>query len=295
LSSYEWQQAVERSLGLHGARWRCVGHSDWGRSFSLEVGASRYFVKASRGRYRSTIEAEGDGIAALRSTRAIRTPSVVAQLTSDDTSILVLEWLDLSPSRDGAALGAALAALHRATPPGGPIGERFGWHRDNWIGGTPQHNDWSDDWIAFFRERRLVPQLAVAAKQGFEDGLVAEGQRLIDKLPVLLRNHDVRPSLLHGDLWSGNVGMLSSGEPVIFDPAIYVGDREADIAMSELFGGFDADFYAAYNAAWPLDPDYSIRFDVYNLYHVLNHLNLFGRGYLGQAQRIVARLLEAAD
>jgi protein-ribulosamine 3-kinase len=287
----EWQRAVERSLGLDDTQWQSTGASGWGQSFALNAGSSRFFVKTSSGRHASTIDAEANGLAALRSTQTIRVPRVIAELAFEGTQILVLEWLDLGRSRDGAALGAALTALHRAAPPCGNAGERFGWSRDNWIGGSPQCNGWLDDWIAFFVERRLRPQLTLAAKQRFEAHIVRDGERLIEKLPMLLRDHHPQPSLLHGDLWSGNVGVLASGEPVVFDPAVYVGDREADIAMSELFGGFGSDFYDAYNALWPLEPDYSIRRDVYNLYHVLNHLNLFGRGYLAQAQRIVARLL----
>ena len=291
----EWQQAVERSLGLDDAQWKSAGTSGWGQSFALNTGSSRFFVKISNGRHASTIDAEANGLAALRSTRTIRVPQVFAQLAFEGTSILVLEWLDLGHSRDGAALGAALAALHRAAPPCGNAGERFGWSRDNRIGGTPQCNGWLDDWIAFVAERRLRPQLTLAAKQRFEARLLRDGERVIEKLAMLLRDHDPQPSFLHGDLWSGNAGALVSGEPVVFYPAVYVGDREADIAMSELFGGFGTDFYDAYNAAWPLAPDYSIRRDVYNLYHVLNHLNLFGRGYLAQAQGLVARLLAHAS
>jgi len=218
-------------------------------------------------------------------------PHVGAQAACEDTAILVLEWLDIGGGRNGAALGRALAALHRARPRSGQNGERFGWTRDNWIGGTTQHNRWTDDWCAFFREQRLAPQLALAAQHGFGK-LQRDGDRLLDSLSSILGSRDPEPSLLHGDLWSGNAAMLVSGEAVIFDPAVYVGDREADIAMTTLFGGFDAAFYEAYCDAWPLEAGYDVRRDVYNLYHVLNHLNLFGSGYLAQAARMLARLLE---
>ena len=291
MKSHDWQRAVERSLGAEGARWTPARGSAWGQSFSLVAGAGRYFVKTASGRHASTIDAEADGLAALASTRTIRVPRVVQSTALGDLSVLVLEWLDFDRSGNGAALGKALAALHRATPPRGPAGERFGWHRDNWIGGTSQRNGWSDDWCAFFRGRRLAPQLERAIQNRGGEGLRRDGDRLLAALPDLLRNHDPAPSLLHGDLWSGNAAGLAGGEPVIFDPAVYVGDREADVAMTELFGGFNADFYEAYRVAWPLEADYELRRDVYNLYHLLNHFNLFGGGYLAQAQATIRRLV----
>ena len=287
----QWQSLVGQSLGVEDAQWAGVGHSGWGRSYSLRGHAARYFVKAASGRYASTLEAEADGLVALRSTNAIRVPEVVARLASSDTSILVLEWLDIGAARDDAALGRALAALHRATPPHGPGGEGYGWTRDNWIGGTPQHNQWTDDWCAFFREQRLAPQLTLARRHGSGGRFARDVERLLTKVAALMRGHEPKPSLLHGDLWAGNAAALTGGEPVVFDPAVYVGDRETDIAMTELFGGFGPDFYAAYNDAWPLERDYAIRRDVYNLYHVLNHFNLFGGSYRQRAEGIVARLL----
>jgi len=171
-----------------------------------------------------------------------------------------------------------LAALHRRQA------ARFGWARDNTIGATPQANGWCESWTMFWRERRLAPQLALAARNGYR----------IDVPPVwrLLEGHEPAPSLLHGDLWSGNAGFLPDGAPVLFDPAVYYGDREADLAMTELFGGFPGEFYCAYNAAWPLASGYQQRKPLYNLYHLLNHLNLFGGGYLTQvraALRLLAR------
>jgi protein-ribulosamine 3-kinase len=238
------------------------------------------------------LEAEADGLRALTATQTIRVPHVAAQTACEDTSVLALEWLDIDSANNSAALGDALAALHRAKPPCAPGGQRFGWTRDNWIGGTPQHNRWTDDWCAFFREQRLAPQLALAAQHGYGGKLQRDGDRLLEALPSILGSRDPEPSLLHGDLWSGNAAMLVSGEAVIFDPAVYVGDREADIAMTTLFGGFDAEFYEAYCDAWPLEAGYAVRRDVYNLYHVLNHLNLFGSGYLAQAEHMLGRLLE---
>jgi protein-ribulosamine 3-kinase len=293
LNASAWQAAAERSIGLsERGHWTSIGHSACGETFSLTARNAHFCVKTAAGRYAPMLEAEADGLRALSATKTIRVPQVTAQIASEDTAVLVLEWLEISGARNGAALGEALAALHRVQPPCGPGGEQFGWTRDNWIGGTPQHNRWTDDWCAFFRDQRLAPQLMLAAQKGFGGNLQRDGERLLAALASILENRDPEPSLLHGDLWSGNAAMLASGEAVIFDPAAYVGDREADLAMTTLFGGFDADFYEAYCDAWPLAAGYELRRDAYNLYHVLNHLNLFGSGYLMQAERMLARLVE---
>ena len=182
----------------------------------------------------------------------------------------------------------ALAQLHRTTA------EAYGWHRDNTIGTTPQDNARTEDWAAFFRDRRIAPQLALAARNGHGGRLQRAGERLLAAMPLLLAGHAPVASLLHGDLWSGNAARLASGEPVIFDPAVYFGDRETDLAMTELFGGFPAAFHAAYRAAWPIDAGYPVRRTLYNLYHVLNHLNLFGGGYGAQAEAMIGQLLAEA-
>jgi fructosamine-3-kinase len=167
-----------------------------------------------------------------------------------------------------------LAEAHRKPGP------RFGWSRDNYIGSTPQTNGWWDDWAGFWRERRLQPQLEMAQSQGFDLRFEAD---------LLLKNHAPQPALLHGDLWSGNAGFTHEG-PVVFDPAVYYGDREADLAMTELFGGFPREFYRAYEETYPLDAGYPRRKHLYNLYHLLNHLNLFGAGYLRQVQETLSLL-----
>ena len=198
----------------------------------------------------------------------------VPRILDHGADFILLEQLDLQRKGDWAALARMLADLHRTTGP------RFGWHRDNWIGATPQVNSWRDDWATFFLECRIQPQLALARKNGFSIPFSKSN---------LLEGHKPSPSLLHGDLWSGNAGFIDEG-PVIFDPAVYYGDREADIAMSELFGGFPREFYAAYRKAYPLDAGYEQRKHLYNLYHLLNHLNIFGAGYLAQVERTLGLL-----
>jgi protein-ribulosamine 3-kinase len=204
-------------------------------------------------------------------------------------AFLALEWIDLGPGTPAAEalLGEGLAALHRCLAP------RFGLTRDNFIGSTPQPNGEKDDWVAFLRDRRLGFQLALAARNGHGGRLQDRGRRLLELLDVFFATYQPRPSLLHGDLWGGNWGMDGAGRPVIFDPAVYHGDREADLAMTRLFGGFGAAFYAAYVREWPLDAAAGTRRDLYNLYHVLNHLNLFGGGYRAQAEGMIDRLLAA--
>ena len=176
----------------------------------------------------------------------------------------------------------------------GPTAKTHGWHRDNTIGTTPQDNARTGDWAGFFRDRRIAPQLALAARNGHGGRLQRDGEKLLAQIPALLGSRAPAASLLHGDLWSGNAARLASGEPVIFDPAVYFGDREADLAMTELFGGFGADFYAAYAEAWPPAAGYPARRTLYNLYHVLNHLNLFGGGYRAQAEAMIGKMLAQA-
>ncbi|MDX8408342.1 MAG: fructosamine kinase family protein, partial [Mariprofundaceae bacterium] len=182
-------------------------------------------------------------------------------------------------------LGEQLAAMHRHTA------DRFGWHRDNTIGSTVQQNTRQDDWLEFWSRHRLGFQMEQLSRRGMGCGLAAAVASLCEALPAFFSGYTPEPSLLHGDLWGGNRGFDENGAPVIFDPAVYYGDREADIAMTELFGGFGPDFYAAYQAAWPLDAGYQQRKTLYNLYHIMNHANLFGGGYLHQAESMASELL----
>jgi len=230
-------------------------------------------------------EAEAEGLAELKSTGAIRVPDVADVGITEGQSYISLERLVFSPptSETERDLGQQLAELHRHTK------NQYGWHRDNTIGLTPQHNDQSSDWIEFFREHRLQFQLELAAANGFGDELLELGAQLCEQLDKLFDDYDPAASLLHGDLWGGNWGSVD-GEPVVFDPAVYYGDRESDIAMTRLFGGFSQEFYEAYESNWPMQQGHEARLKLYQLYHVLNHLNLFGRGYRGQAMQLLREL-----
>jgi fructosamine-3-kinase len=249
-----------------------------------------FFVKLNAPERAEMFAAEAAGLEEIRRAGAVRVPQPLCHGAGPDASWIVLEHLELKPANDKAmaALGRNLARLHRVTR------DRYGWDRHNTIGSIPQANTPADDWIAFWRERRLGYQLRLAASRGQGGHLTASGERLLEKLPAFFAGYRPPPSLLHGDLWSGNAAMEAGGEPVIFDPAVYFGDREADLAMTELFGGFSRSFYDAYRSEYPLDAGYATRKDLYNLYHVLNHLNLFGGGYGAQAERMIERLLASA-
>jgi len=254
------------------------------QTYRLTCGKSCYFVKLNLANRLSMFEDEADGLEALAAAGAIRTPASLGCGIVGDNAYLLLEYIDLGGTGDPAQAGRQLAALHRKT------GKRFGWHRDNTLGSTPQPNTPNDSWTVFWQQCRLGHQLELAASRG-ETGRIQDlGRRLLERVPELL-DHDPLPSLLHGDLWSGNFAYDREGAAVIFDPAVYHGDRETDLAMSELFGGFPAAFYDAYNEAWPLPAGYPVRKQLYNLYHILNHLNLFGGGYRQQALSLIDQLL----
>ncbi len=251
-------------------------------------GERDFFVKTNSATVaQSMFEAEAAGLMELAATGTVRVPPPVAHGVAAGLAFLVLEYLPLGRggTRGLEMLGRRLAALHRIPQP------FFGWRRDNAIGLTPQPNDRSDDWIAFWRERRLGLQLERAARNGHGGELRRRGEQLLARFEGLFVAYRPAPALLHGDLWSGNAGCTVDGEPVIFDPACYYGDREADLAMTELFGGFPERFYAAYQEALPLDVGYPQRRTLYNLYHILNHLNLFGGGYRVQAGHMIDWLL----
>lgn len=268
-------------------REHAVGGGCINAAHVLEDDGRRYFVKLNAATQIAMFTAETQGLAEIIRANAVRAPTPVCYGTVDDQAYLVLEFIALGrgDSASQEQLGQQLAAMHRITRP------RYGWTRDNTIGATPQSNTECDDWVEFWRTQRLGVQFKLAADKGYGGRLQAQGQRLLEVLPALLAGHTPPAALLHGDLWSGNYGFDEHGAPVIFDPALYYGDRETDLAMTELFGGFSPRFYDAYREAYPPDANYRLRKTLYNLYHVLNHLNLFGGSYLQQAEQLIERLL----
>ena len=262
-----------------------VGGGCINSAFRVTDNDRSYFIKTNHARYASMFEAEAEALGEMASSNTVRVPEPVCYGEYGNQCYVVMEYLELGGSADMASFGHQFAAMHRVTA------DLFGWRIDNTIGSTHQPNTQSDSWIEFWRDQRLGFQLETAAQNGYGGELQRLGERLLADMPALFGSHEPEASMLHGDLWGGNYGALRDGTPVIFDPAFYYGDREADLAMTTLFGGFGGRFYAAYDEAWPLDDGYEVRKVFYNIYHVINHLNLFGGGYHGQAISMIERVL----
>lgn len=285
--------AIENSISAAtGSRFtvestRPVGGGSINEALCLEGAGQRYFLKLNRPDRLFMFKAEAEGLRALIDSKALRLPEPIAWGADDRRSWLVLEYIEFgtATTTTQSVLGERLALMHHTSA------ESFGWHRDNTIGATEQPNNWTDDWVTFLKDQRLGFQLSLAEKNGAPRSLLDSGQQLLASLGAFFYDYQPSPAMLHGDLWGGNWGCDVAGEPVIFDPAVYFGDREADLAMTELFGGFSEAFYSAYRSAWPLDAGYSQRKHLYNLYHVLNHFNLFGGGYAAQARGLIDRVL----
>ena len=256
------------------------------RLFQAGVGRT-FFVKSNRPDLAVMFEREAEGLTALAAVGAIRIPRPIAWGSSASASFLVLEHVRTgSKAADFSAnFGRRFAELHR-----GSRTDHCGFPHDNFIGSTPQPNPRTSNWVEFWRDHRLGFQLELARSRGRADARMIElGDRLIDRLDDLIGSSDDPPCLLHGDLWGGNYLVDEEGEPVLIDPATYHGHREADLAMTRLFGGFDARFYAAYEEIWPLADGHEERLEIYELYHQLNHLNLFGSGYRSGCMAILER------
>ncbi len=261
------------------------------------AGGGRLFVKTNQVDRLPLLEAEADGLVALGQVapRGLVVPQPLAVGAAGQAAVLVLPWLDLAGGagrRDSwAACGAHLARLHRRSlqpSKDGSTPRAYGWPRDNFIGTAPQRNGWRDDWAVFFTECRLRPQLRWL-EQGA--GPLAGGEALLERLRDRLAAHKPDPCLVHGDLWSGNAAVLVAGGSSLFDPAVYRGDREVDLAMARLFGGVPEAFFKGYDEEWPLPEGWRERESLYNLYHLLNHANLFGGSYKKQAQSVMNALL----
>ncbi|MBC6420191.1 MAG: fructosamine kinase family protein [Hormoscilla sp. SP5CHS1] len=257
-----------------------------------------YFIKLNSASEIAMFAAEAEGLKQMHQTKTIRVPQPLCVGTEGNYAYIVMEWLELGSGNSQAweEMGRQLAAMHRCTPPKVPENCGFGWDQNNTIGSTPQINTWTADWAEFFAKHRLGYQFKLARSRG---GHFPQQDKLLAAIPELLASHQPQACLVHGDLWGGNAACTVTGEPVIIDPATYVGDREVDIAMTELFGGLTAAFYRGYNEAFPLDTGYKKRKTLYNLYHILNHFNLYGPrtarkiggGYGSQANRMISEIL----
>jgi len=261
----------------------CIADS---RKLQLESGKV-YFLKQLRGSSSGGFDAEERGLEELRKSSTVNVPEVVCK----GSDFLLLQWIEAGFSRSSSSmemLGRQFAELHRYR------GKKFGFSEDNLLGDNTQSNmpskEGSLNWAAFFAENRLEFQTIMAVKKGYATPELRNlMENLIKKFPDLISGTEEEPSLLHGDLWSGNYLIDERGIPWLIDPAVYYGHREADMAMTSLFGGFSNSFYSAYKSAYPIAPGYAEREPLYQLYHLLNHLNLFGTGYYGQVISILRR------
>ncbi|MBR8826904.1 MAG: fructosamine kinase family protein [Gomphosphaeria aponina SAG 52.96 = DSM 107014] len=255
------------------------------QGYQLTGNGKTYFVKINHPSQVEMFAAEALGLKQMLATQTILVPGPLCWGMTDKHSYLVLEWMEFGRgnTQSWEEMGRKLAAMHKA---GGA--SQFGWERNNTIGSTPQLNPWTSNWADFFAEYRIGYQLQLAKGRG---GSFPATERVVGTVRQILAQINPQPSLVHGDLWSGNAAVTVAGEPVILDPATYYGDREVDLAMTELFGGFPAAFYHGYNEVWSLAEGYQQRKTLYNLYHILNHFNLFGGGYGSQAARMIEQIM----
>ena len=287
-----WQTVIEQIEQATGqdvclVKVNAMSGGDINQVYHLQGTEQSYFVKLNRADLLAMFEVEALGLQELAGTKTLRIPEAITYGINGEYAFLVLEYVALKSTNQATQqqLGHQLALLHQNSQ------DYFGWHHDNFIGSNPQQNTRDSHWVSFWQEQRLLAQLELAADNGYTGKIQQLGRQLYQRIPEFFTSYQPQASLLHGDLWSGNAASDTQGQAIIYDPACYYGDRETDIAMTELFGGFGADFYTAYNNTWPLDPGYNRRKTLYNLYHILNHLNLFGSGYLRQAETMLQQLV----
>ncbi len=285
-----WPQICESLSGTVGKKITYLSHQSVSggcinSSYKLQTDCGPFFVKTNSIDSLSMFRTEAKSLQAITESQSIRAPKCLHVSAIRDRAVLILEYIPMQESSETGMqlLGEQLAKMHQATHP------QFGWFCDNYIGKTEQSNATEDSWITFFKTHRIEHQIALCQSKGLT---LNGGQILLENLAGFFEHYTPKPSLLHGDLWGGNIGVDLDGAPVIFDPACYYGDREADIAFTEMFGGFSKMFYDSYNRVLPLDRGYEARKRLYNLYHELNHYYLFGGGYGRQAQQTVKQLLK---
>ncbi|NQY65258.1 MAG: fructosamine kinase family protein [Alteromonadaceae bacterium] len=261
-----------------------ISGGDINLAYKISDGQNVYFVKLNNKEYASHFESEAYALQQIKSLNLITCPEVITTGVSLDKSFLVLNYIPFTPPNptNWHKLGTNLALMHKNSQHG-----QFGWQQDNYIGNTLQPNNWSSNWRTFFAEQRIAWQLQLLNEKSIKIGDIDHITQICHDG---LLNHSVTPSLVHGDLWQGNLG-FSKTTAIIFDPACYYGDREVDIAMTELFGCLPPEFYQAYQAIYPLQPGFEERKVIYNFYHILNHANLFGGVYIEQAKAMLSRIM----
>ena len=245
-----------------------------------------WFVKLNQANGLEMFEAEHRGLQEMADTNAIRVPNPLCSGIAENKSYLIMEYIELtSRGADPLQLGQQFAAMPKVTK------DQFGYVCENTIGSPPPINPPVKYCLTFWQKHRLGFQLQLASRKGGGRNLQRKGEQLVCRFSALFTNYQPKASLLHGDQWGGNCSGDDEGNPVIYDPAVYYGDHEADLAMTELFGGFGGNFYSAYAEVFPVDAGYPVRKILYNLYHILNHFNLFGGGYATQAESMIDQLL----
>lgn len=264
---------------------RSVGGGSINRAYALKTSAGDFFLKANNEPMANAMfEAEIDGLASLREASSFVIPEVYGALEHKNTAYLLMDLIDSAAMQPGywQELGNNLADLHRV------VNDEFGYHRANFIGSLPQTNHAALNWGEFFIHQRMMPMIRRARDRGLVDlSFVSKFEKA---MPAVVSEMPVEPaSLVHGDLWSGNLIVDANGQPTIIDPAVYFGHREMDLAFSQMFGGFSQEFYDSYNEAYPLESGFSRRVDLYNLYPYLVHLNLFGRSYFGHIEQTIKK------
>lgn len=276
-------QATQQEFQIENQRSVSGGCINQG--YSLVGGNITYFVKINQASQVGMFAAEALALKQMSATQTIRVPQPICWGMAEKASYIVLEWMEFGrgTNQSWEEMGRKLGAMHHHLG-----ADKFGWEQNNTIGSTSQMNTWSDSWADFFAEHRIGYQLKLARRRG---GNFPEYTQVVEIVRELLTDRKPQPSLVHGDLWSGNVAVTQKGEPVILDPATYYGDHEVDLAMTELFGGFSGIFYRGYNEVFPVDKGYQKRKTIYNLYHILNHFNLFGGGYGTQANQMIQKIL----
>ena len=254
-------------------------------AYKIESESKHYFLKTHQPCMYEMLQCEATNLSAIAATDTIKTPLPISHGKTANYSFLLLEYLELDNKGSHAALGTNLAKLHQQHA------DYFGWDQNNWIGASTQPNEKNQDWISFYKNKRLTHQTELAKLNNAPHSLIQACEKLITDFDCLFDAYTPKASLLHGDLWSGNFAFIKDGTPVVYDPASYYGDHETDLAMTELFGGFTQDFYRTYIEHYPIDDGYIVRKDLYNLYHILNHFNLFAGGYATQAEKLCQKIL----
>lgn len=276
-------QALATSIAIE--KIQRIGGGSISQTYKVRTTDNNYFIKVNNDiNSELMFKAEANGLNLLRENSSFNIPKVASVVSDKSASYLVMSFIESSgrSSKYWNVLGEKLAALHKNS------NKKFGLHETNFIGSLPQQNDFEDDWPSFFANRRIIPMVEMAVNEGLvAKSFVTRVDSVLNKIVALMPNE--KPALVHGDLWSGNLIVDAQGQPCLVDPAVYYGHREMDIAFSHLFGGFDREFYESYQEVFPMDPGFDERIDLYNLYPLLVHLNLFGRSYLVQVENILAR------